>query len=193
MLSYAKSVPSRALSREQKLALVESRLRTVPFKGVDFKDVMPVMYDPVARKAALSLQLELVDALPGPPPNKVIGMESRGYLWGVGMADALDAGFICARKLNKLPGDLVKVQYDLEYGRDTLCVQVGAVEPGDRVLVVDDLLASGGTADAACRLVEQEGGTVVGCVFLIELAFLGARNNPTKLAGRNVGAVLTYA
>lgn len=189
MLSYAPSVPSRALSREQKLALVESRLRTIPFKNVQFKDIMPVMADPQARKAALELQLEAVDAMPGLPPNKVIGMEARGFLF-VSVADALGAGFVCARKLTKLPGDLVTATYDLEYGRDTLCVQAGAIEPGDRVLVLDDLLATGGTAGAACDIVEKMGGEVVGCLFLIELAFLGARTG--KLAGRQVGTVLSY-
>ena len=106
------------------------------------------------------------------------------------VADALGAGFVCARKLTKLPGDLVTATYDLEYGRDTLCVQAGAIEPGDRVLVLDDLLATGGTAGAACDIVEKMGGEVVGCLFLIELAFLGARTG--KLAGRQVGTVLSY-
>ena len=120
----------------------------------------------------------------------VVAAEARGFLLGPALALALDAGFALARKPGKLPYETVSAEYLLEYGAETLELHTDAVASGRRVLVHDDLLATGGTAAALCELVEQLGGEVVGCAFLIELAFLNGRE---RLAGRDVHALLSYA
>jgi adenine phosphoribosyltransferase len=119
----------------------------------------------------------------------VIGAEARGFLLGPALARELGAGFVLARKPGKLPSDTVRAEYVLEYGTDALELHSDAVASGARVLVHDDLLATGGTAKTLCRLVEQLGGTVAGCGFLIELAFLEGRR---RLAGYDVHALITY-
>lgn len=119
----------------------------------------------------------------------VIGAEARGFVLGPALARELGAGFVLARKPGKLPWDTVRAEYLLEYGTDALEVHSDAVADGARVLVHDDLLATGGTADALCRLVEQLGGVVVGCAFVIELTFLQGRE---RLAGRDVHSLVTY-
>ena len=121
----------------------------------------------------------------------VVGIESRGFILGAAVADRLGAGFVPVRKVGKLPSKTVKVSYDLEYGSDSLEMHNDAIEPGQRVLIVDDLLATGGTARATVDLVKQLGGKVVGIAFLIELVELGGR---AKLAGEDLfvgAAVLT--
>jgi adenine phosphoribosyltransferase len=120
----------------------------------------------------------------------VIGAEARGFVLGPALARELGAGFVLARKPGKLPWDTVRAEYLLEYGSDALEVHSDAVADGARVLVHDDLLATGGTADALCRLVEQLGGVVVGCSFVIELTFLPGRE---RLAGHDVHSLVTYA
>jgi adenine phosphoribosyltransferase len=119
----------------------------------------------------------------------VVSAEARGFVLGGAVAAAADAGFILARKPGKLPREVTSVQYQLEYGVDTLEVHSDAVRGGARVLVHDDLLATGGTASALCELVEQAGGVVAGCAFVIELAFLSGRE---RLAGYDVHSLLTY-
>src|SRR3954454_2812557 len=119
----------------------------------------------------------------------VIGAEARGFLLGPALANELDAGFVLARKPGKLPYETVTAEYELEYGTDRLELHSDAISPGTRVLVHDDLLATGGTATALCSLVEQLGGTVVGCGFLIELGELGGR---AKVAPHDVHALLRY-
>ena len=119
----------------------------------------------------------------------VIGAEARGFLLGPAVANELDSGFVLARKPGKLPYETVTAEYQLEYGTDRLEVHTDAISPGTRVLVHDDLLATGGTAQALCSLVEQLGGTVAGCGFLIELAELRGRD---RVAPRDVHALLTY-
>jgi adenine phosphoribosyltransferase len=119
----------------------------------------------------------------------VVSAEARGFVVGGAVADRADAGFILARKPGKLPRDTASVEYQLEYGVDALEVHADAIADGSRVLVLDDLLATGGTAEALCGLVEQAGAEVAGCAFVIELAFLGGRS---RLAGHDVHSLVVY-
>jgi adenine phosphoribosyltransferase len=144
------------------------------------------MADPVALGEAVGQLADLARPL---RPEYVIAAEARGFLLGPPLALELGAGFVLARKPGKLPYDTVAAEYALEYGTDQLELHTDAVARGARVLVHDDLLATGGTASALCRLVEQVGGTVAGCGFLIELGFLGGRE---RLRGHEVHALLRY-
>lgn len=157
-----------------------------PKDGILFRDITPVMSDPVALRAAVD---QLATPVRGLEVDVIIGAEARGFLLGPALALALDAGFVLARKPGKLPHDTVSAEYALEYGTDALEVHSDAITAGARVLVHDDLLATGGTARALCSLVEQLGGTVVGCSFLIELGFLDGR---AQLDGYDVTALITY-
>ena len=156
-----------------------------PKPGVVFRDITPLMADAEALDFAVKKLAELAQPL---EPEVVIGAEARGFLLGPALARELDAGFVLARKPGKLPHETVRAEYELEYGTDALELHSDAVSRGARVLVHDDLLATGGTAKALCELVETVGGTVAGCGFLIELAFLGGRG---RLAGYDVAALLT--
>jgi adenine phosphoribosyltransferase len=156
-----------------------------PKPGIGFKDITPVLADPAGLDAAVTGLAGLAPA----DVDVVIGAEARGFLLGPALARELDAGFVLARKPGKLPHDTVRAEYALEYGTDALELHTDAVASGARVLVHDDLLATGGTARTLCRLVEQLGGTVVGCGFLIELTFLNGRK---ALDGYEVHALLTY-
>ena len=158
-----------------------------PSPGVVFKDLTPLMADAAALELAVA---ELSRAARGTRPDLVVAAEARGFLLGPALALALGAGFVLARKPGKLPYDTVSAEYLLEYGSGQLELHSDALARGARVLVHDDLLATGGTARALCELVEQLGGEVVGCSFLIELSFLGGRE---QLAGREVHALLDYA
>ncbi len=122
--------------------------------------------------------------------DKVVGMESRGFMFGPIVAYDLNAGFVPVRKPNKLPAEVVSQTYDLEYGTDTLEMHKDAINPGDRVLIADDLVATGGTARATAKLVESEGGIVVGFGFVIELDFLKGRD---KLQGYEVQSLIQYS
>jgi len=157
-----------------------------PRPGIGFKDITPLIAD--ADGLALAVRL-LADRARPLQVDCVVAAEARGFLLGPALALALGAGFVLARKPGKLPFDTVSAEYLLEYGEGTLELHTDAVAPGRRVLVHDDLLATGGTAATLCHLVEQLGGEVVGCGFLIELAFLDGRR---RLAGREVHALLTY-
>ena len=151
-----------------------------------FKDITPLLADPGAFAAA-------VEALAEPFADrgiaKVVGIEARGFLIGAPVALRLGAGFVPVRKPGKLPGPTRAEEYELEYGTDLLEIHKDAVQPGERALIVDDVLATGGTAAATVRLVEKLGGVVVGLAFIIELGFLGGRS---KLEGREVVSLLTY-
>jgi adenine phosphoribosyltransferase len=169
-------------------ALLKSLIREIPDfpkPGIGFKDITPVLADPKGLDAAVTGLAELAP----PDVDVVIGAEARGFLLGPALARELDAGFVLARKPGKLPAETVRAEYALEYGTDALELHTDAVASGARVLVHDDLLATGGTARTLCRLVEQLGGTVAGCGFLIELAFLDGR---AALAGYDVHALITY-
>jgi adenine phosphoribosyltransferase len=157
-----------------------------PRPGVVFKDITPLLADPDALDEAVRSLAELARPL---APEVVIGAEARGFLLGTALARELDAGFVLARKPGKLPYETVSAEYLLEYGKDALELHTDAVAHGARVLVHDDLLATGGTARALCDLVEQLGGRVTGCVFLLELAFLGGR---ARLGEREVHSVINY-
>jgi adenine phosphoribosyltransferase len=157
-----------------------------PRPGIVFKDITPLMADAAALDAAV---VALADYSRPRDVHVVIAAEARGFLLGAALARELGAGFVLARKPGKLPHETVRAEYKLEYGTDALELHSDAVAHGARVLVHDDLLATGGTASALCSLVEQLGGDVVGCAFLIELAFLRGRD---RLAGRDVHALLRY-
>ncbi len=169
-------------------ALLLSRVRDVPDypePGVVFKDISPLLADHVAFAGA-------VDAVVGHhgrgTVDKVVGIEARGFILAAPVAYHFGAGFVPVRKKGKLPAATYEAAYDLEYGSATLEVHQDAFEPGDRVLVVDDVLATGGTAAAARQLVERAGGEVVGCSILIELSFLSGR---ARLPDLDVHALLT--
>ncbi len=157
-----------------------------PRAGILFKDITPLLADPGALALAVKRLAEHARPL---RPACVVAAEARGFLLGPALALELGAGFVLARKPGKLPYETISAEYLLEYGANQLELHTDAIGPGSRVLVHDDLLATGGTAAALCELVEQLGGEVVGCNFLIELAFLGGR---ARLAPREVHALLGY-
>jgi adenine phosphoribosyltransferase len=171
---------------ESKLRLQIRDIPDFPEPGVVFKDITPVLAD--ARSLA-----ELVEALADPYRDagvtKVVGIESRGFILGTPVAMALGAGFVPLRKPGKLPYEVVREEYQLEYGSDALEMHTDAVSASDRVLIVDDVLATGGTAAAAARLLQRPGATILGLAVLIELAFLGGR---AKLNGVPMRALVTY-
>ncbi|HEV2812256.1 MAG TPA: adenine phosphoribosyltransferase [Solirubrobacteraceae bacterium] len=157
-----------------------------PRPGVVFKDITPLMADGEALDAAV---VQLADLARPREPEVVIGAEARGFLLGPALARELGAGFVLARKPGKLPHETVSAEYELEYGTDSLELHTDAVAAGARVLVHDDLLATGGTARALCELVETVGGSVVACGFLIELTFLDGRS---RLEDYDVEALIAY-
>jgi adenine phosphoribosyltransferase len=158
-----------------------------PKPGILFYDITTLLRDPVGFR-------EAVDAVEAPYKggaiDLVVGVESRGFILGAALADRLGAGFVPVRKVGKLPSTTVKVTYDLEYGSDSLEMHDDAIAAGQRVLVVDDLLATGGTARATVDLVRRLGGHVAGVAFLVELTFLGGR---AKLAGEDVFSAIQYS
>ena len=157
-----------------------------PEKGVVFKDITPLLEDPGAFQAAADALFGFTEGL---HIDKVVGIESRGFFFAPLLASRLGAGFIPARKPGKLPREIRKQEYDLEYGTDALELHAESISEGDRVLVHDDVLATGGTARAMCDLIEQLGGEVVQCNFLIELGFLKGRE---KLDGYPLKSLIIY-
>jgi adenine phosphoribosyltransferase len=157
-----------------------------PEPGIAFKDITPLLADPRALAAAVAALAERARPL---RVDCVVAAEARGFLLGPALALALGAGFVLARKPGKLPYETVRAEYLLEYGASELELHTDAVRDGSRVLVHDDLLATGGTARALCELVEQLGGEVVGCGFLVELAFLHGRE---RLAAYETHALIRY-
>src|SRR6478736_998822 len=158
-----------------------------PRPGVVFKDITPLLAAPDAFAA-------VVDAVAAPFADrridKVVGIEARGFVFAAPVAYRHAAGFVPVRKAGKLPWEIERAEYELEYGTDLLEIHRDAITPGEQVLIVDDVLATGGTASAVVRLVERLGGSVVGLTFLIELAFLDGRK---KLEGQSVHTVICYA
>ncbi len=172
-------------------ALVRGKIRAVPdfpSPGILFRDITPVLADPVAFATAVELHLHQIHDLVG-ELDVIVGMESRGFLFGSILAHRLGLGFVPARKPGKLPAATIVESYALEYGSNSLHVHSDAFGHGTNVLIVDDLLATGGTAAATARLVERLGGRVQACLFLIELDGLGGRN---RLAGHRVESILTF-
>ena len=157
-----------------------------PKKGIMFKDITPLLAD---RKALEEVMAEMAAPFKNERVDMVVGIESRGFLFGPSVANILGCGFAPVRKPGKLPYQTHGVSYDLEYGQDTLEIHIDAHQPKDRILVVDDLLATGGTAAAAARLIEKVGGEVVGFSFVIELGFLKGRS---LLGNHKVNALISY-
>jgi adenine phosphoribosyltransferase len=157
-----------------------------PSPGVTFRDITPLLGDgPAFNEAISKIAARFVDA----NIQRVIGVEARGFILGAPIAVALGAGFVPVRKAGKLPWAVVREEYDLEYGSDKLEIHRDAIHPGERILVVDDVLATGGTAAATCRLVSALGGDIVALAVLIELTFLEGR---AKLDGIAVESLFTY-
>jgi adenine phosphoribosyltransferase len=148
-----------------------------PKPGIVFKDITPLVKDPATMRLAVH---QMLHPFLGEDITAVAGMEARGFVFGSLVAWELGVGFVPLRKPGKLPYDVQTVAYDLEYGSAALEVHMDALGPGDRVLVVDDLLATGGTAKASCELVECLGAEVVACAFVVELDFLGGRDRLSK-------------
>ncbi|MBN9389493.1 MAG: adenine phosphoribosyltransferase [Chloroflexi bacterium] len=157
-----------------------------PQEGILFKDITTLLKNPAAFRQSLD---EMTASVRGQHIDMVVGMESRGFIFGAPLADRLSAGFVPARKLGKLPAPTVQAEYALEYGTNTIEIHQDAIKAGMRVLIVDDLLATGGTAEATARLVEQVGGEIAGFIFLIELKFLKGRS---RLTTYPVTALIEY-
>ena len=161
-------------------------IKDFPTEGILFKDITTLLKDgPAFRYVIETLSKRYTTA----GIDIVVGIESRGFILAAPLAQQLGAGFVPVRKLGKLPAKTIHVEYELEYGRSALAIHEDAVQPNQRVLIVDDVLATGGTMAATTRLVEQLGGKVAGIVFLLELTFLGGRQ---KLAGHPIDALLQY-
>lgn len=159
---------------------VKEKIRTIPDfpkPGIMFKDITTALKDSDTLKKMIDF---ICDNFQGQKIDYIIGLESRGFIFGMPVAYKLDAGFIPIRKPNKLPAKTIKESYALEYGMDTLEMHEDALKKGDRVLIVDDLLATGGTASAACNLVTKAGADIVGCAFVIELNDLNGRDKLPK-------------
>ena len=161
-------------------------IKDFPTEGILFKDITTLLKDPKAFRCVLD---ELATGYIQSGVEIVVGVESRGFIFGGALAHELGAGFVPVRKLGKLPAKTIQVEYELEYGRDALAMHEDAVSTGQRVLIVDDLLATGGTMAATLRLVERLGGKVVGAAFLIELGFLAGRE---RLKGYALESLITY-
>jgi adenine phosphoribosyltransferase len=162
------------------------RIPNHPSPGILFYDLMPLFQDVRGLAACVERLAGWARPL---APDIVVGIEARGLIAGGALARELGVGFAAARKPGKLPGERVSAEYELEYGVDTLELHRDAVDYGARVLVHDDLLATGGTAEAVCRLVERLGGVVVGAAFVVELTFLAGRR---RLEGRRVHSLVAY-
>jgi len=157
-----------------------------PKPGILFRDITPLLADPTAFHQAIQ---QLADQFRGQQIDVIVAAEARGFIFAAPLALELDVGFVPIRKPGKLPSETHSLAYDLEYGSDTLEIHVDGVEPGERVLVVDDLLATGGTVEVCCQLVEKIGAQVVSCAFLIELAALGGAD---RIRPREFFALLKY-
>ncbi|MGC9454961.1 MAG: adenine phosphoribosyltransferase [Phycisphaerae bacterium] len=167
---------------------LESLIRDVPDfpkPGVIFKDITPLLADAKALKKTADA---LAEPFAGKGVELVVGIESRGFIFGSMVAERLGAGFVPLRKPGKLPAETRSASYELEYGSETIEIHADAVREGQKVLMVDDLLATGGTMAAGCELVEQLGGEIVGIAFVIELCFLNGRE---KLPGRDIHTLIS--
>ena len=171
------------------LAALREKIRDIkdfPTEGILFRDITTLLKDGPAWASVVDHLAETYRAI---PVDVVVGVESRGFIFGGAMAHQLRCGFVPVRKRGKLPAATIEEEYALEYGTDILAIHQDAIRPGQRVLAVDDLLATGGTMRATLRLVERLGGVVVGAAFLIELAFLKGRE---RLAGYPLHSLIVY-
>jgi adenine phosphoribosyltransferase len=186
----AASAASANESQELRLQEIGRRIRTVPDfpkPGISYKDVTPLVEDGEALHAAVDALAAVTGALGD--FDRILSAEARGFVFGTALAYRVRKGLVLARKRGKLPRQTISASYELEYGTDILEAHADAIAPGTRVLVVDDLLATGGTARAMCDLVENAGATVAGVAFLIELGYLGGR---ARLADYEVVSLITY-
>jgi adenine phosphoribosyltransferase len=170
---------------------VKEHIRLVdnfPKEGIKFVDITTTLKD--AKAFGLTLDF-MKESLQGEQIDLIVGLESRGFIYGAALSAAMNVGFVPIRKPGKLPADVVSVDYDLEYGQDTIEMHKDAIKPGQRILIVDDLLATGGTADAASKLIKKVGGNIIGAVFFIELTTLGGRQKLEK-DGIKVTSMLQY-
>jgi adenine phosphoribosyltransferase len=174
---------------QSRVTLLRSRIRDIPDfpeKGILFRDITPLLADVQAFRATIEMMAEQLD---GESIDAVIGIESRGFMFGAALADKLGVGFVPVRKPGKLPAATYRAEYDLEYGSDAVEIHRDALEPGERVVVVDDLIATGGTAKATAELVQQCGAEISAFAFVINLVDLeGAK----KLAPHRVISILDY-
>jgi adenine phosphoribosyltransferase len=161
-------------------------IKNFPTEGILFKDITTLLKDAPAWDAVLD---HLAARYRSERIDIVVGVESRGFIFGGALARELRSGFVPVRKRGKLPAKTIEEEYELEYGRDVLAIHEDAIQPGQRVLAVDDLLATGGTMAATLRLIERLGGTIVGAVFLIELGFLKGRD---RLKGYALDSLIVY-
>lgn len=166
----------------EKIRIIED----FPKEGISFKDITTLIADGEGLKASVD---KIVDNLKDKNIDLIVGPEARGFIFGVPVAYALGVGFIPVRKPGKLPGETISADYSLEYGKDQLQIHKGAIKPGQRVAIVDDLLATGGTIEAVAKLVEQAGGEVVSLDFVIELTELHGKD---KLEGYDVFSLVKY-
>ncbi|SES75407.1 adenine phosphoribosyltransferase [Nitrosomonas marina] len=160
---------------------IKSRIRTIPHHphpGIMFRDITTLLKDPVGLRTTVQ---EIVKRYQSQHISKVVGIESRGFIIGAPVAYQLETGFVPIRKQNKLPAQTVGRDYQLEYGSDRIEIHVDAIQPGDRILLVDDLIATGGTAEAAVRLIREMGGDVIECCFVIDLPDAGGRKRLEQL------------
>lgn len=154
---------------------IKSRIRTIPHypkQGIMFRDITTLLKDPIGLRITVH---ELVNRYTGMHIDKVAGIEARGFIIGAPLAYLLGVGFVPVRKKGKLPAETVNHEYELEYGADCIEIHTDAVLPGEKILLVDDLIATGGTAEAACALISKIGGEVVECAFVIDLPDVGGR------------------
>jgi adenine phosphoribosyltransferase len=186
--SSSLSLPATSLTTEETVWL-KGYVRDIPDypqPGILFRDITPLLQDARALRFAID---RLTERYRGAGIDAVVGIESRGFIFGTPLAYLLDVGFVPVRKKGKLPADTIAIQYDLEYGSNVLEIHTDGLRPGQRVLIVDDLLATGGTTEGTVRLVESLGAHVVSLAFLIELAALNGRS---RLPGQDVFALLSY-
>ena len=177
------------MSSETQIETLKDAIRDVPDfpkPGIVFKDITTLLQDPGLFRRSVDL---MVEACKDRPVDTVVAIESRGFLFGGAMAHQLGVGFVPVRKPGKLPWKTVQVSYELEYGTDSVEMHEDALKAGDRVLIVDDVIATGGTARAAGELTERLGATVSAFVFLLELTFLGGRE---KLPGHDIISLIRY-
>ncbi len=170
---------------------IKSKIRTVPHypkAGIQFRDITTLLKDPVAFRITVD---ELVRRYKNVKIDKIAGIESRGFILGAPLAYALGIGFVPIRKQGKLPAETIGQEYALEYGTDRIEIHTDAIAPSEKVLLVDDLIATGGTAEAACMLIEKMGGKVVECCFIIDLPDIGGRARLEKI-GKKVFALCEF-
>ncbi|WP_306155050.1 adenine phosphoribosyltransferase [Roseovarius sp. MMSF_3281] len=170
---------------------VKDYIRTIvdfPHEGIMFRDVTTLFADPRGFRMAID---QLLHPYAGVRFDKVVGLEARGFILGGAVAHQLSAGFVPIRKKGKLPGAVISEEYHLEYGEAVVEIHDDAIQPGEKILVVDDLLATGGTAEAGIKLIERLGGEIIGCAFVIDLPDLGGRAKLEAL-GMDVHALCAY-